>query len=93
MSESVLIAIIPSPRVSARLFLSILSRNGVRATTFGYGSARLRGPLGREYRVADVRISAIMPADLLRTRALGKLCGVTIASLKRGGCKSRANVV
>ena len=88
-----LVAIVPSARISARWFLSILADNGIQARIIGLGTAVVQSAMNRKKQVAGTLVIAIMSSDLSRAQAHGKLCGVTLTPLEIEGCISRANVV
>jgi len=88
-----LIVIVPSTRVPASEFVTILSANGIDTISLGTGTAKVRTAQGRENRVAGALVAAILSADLRRARAHAKLCGVHLSTLEINGCPSRANVV
>ena len=88
-----LIVIVPSTRVRAPEFVTILANNGIRVLVIGSGTAKVRMPMGRKSRVAGALVAAILSADLRRARAHAGLCGVQLSTLEINGCPSRANVV
>jgi len=75
-------AVVPSERVPASRFLSILADNGICVTPIGTGSASVVNPSGRRETVAGTLVVTILSGDLNRVRAHARLCGVHLVTLE-----------
>lgn len=82
----------PSVRVTAREFLSVLAREGIATEVLGEGTAEAEGPSGRMWRVPGVLVAEVRVRDVHRIQARAGLCGVGAVLLDQAR-SSRANVV
>lgn len=85
-----LCAVIPSDRVLAREFVSILARNGIPTTRVGEGFAIVGLSA---MKVEGVLVVVLDTSHLRLTLAHAGLCGVRMIPLERGVDTSRANVL
>ncbi len=83
MSAEVFVAVVPSARISAECFLSVLSDNQVPSRLIGAATA-----VCGSRRVPGVMVIALVEGDLHRAQAHARLCGIDFLA-----CNSRANVV
>lgn len=91
--SSKLLAIIPSSRVTAEDFITILSDGGIGFECVGRGAARVIDSHGNRNRVSGVRIIVIHRSDFNRVKVRSKLCGINIVCLEIKWFQSRANLV
>jgi hypothetical protein len=77
-----LLAVVPSSRVSAEIFVQRLRWNGVMARVLGHGTARVVGHDGRRRRVAGV-VVAIDGRSAGKAEKIARLCGITAVLLDR----------
>jgi hypothetical protein len=76
------IAIVPSERVGAGAFLSVLGRNGIGTRALGIGTGTVLDAAGSHLRVPGVVVVAIARTDEKRVRTHARMCGVAIARIE-----------
>lgn len=77
------LAIVPSARLGAAAFLSVLQKNGIESRALGTGTGRVQDASGGSWRVPGVVIVAVAKRHERRVQAHARMCSVAIARIER----------
>lgn len=82
VSVSRLLAIVPTPRVTAAEYIANLDRNGISGILLGRGKATVLGADGKRRRVTGA-VVAVEDRHATRAQKIAQLCGITAVVLDR----------
>lgn len=75
--SSLKVAVVTNDRVSAKDFLGVLTRNGVRVKVLGRGSSTvLDSETGETFKIGNTSVLSVRDEDYKRVRLYSRVCGV-----------------